>query len=251
MVWPRSWAPTRHSCSMTSSSRDCYNHTFCFEKFPMEGWVAWMNLYRVRGLPSPGPSCCCLLWPRVSCGLWVQRVHRAPREGQDQEAGPQPHRHCAGLLRTLPCAPAIAERRLPAPPGTVALRSVSSQLITARWPSPASTAWLIPSSSTASSTQGARSDVAKALHHLLRLASNKPQEMANASLTLRPRHFQEEQRGQGRGKWLGGSSACPGGPGAAEDAAAGTVNSNPAVEALLLPSNLHSLPFWPSVCNCM
>uniref|UniRef100_UPI003F77841D G-protein coupled receptor 4,Soluble cytochrome b562 n=1 Tax=Homo sapiens TaxID=9606 RepID=UPI003F77841D len=27
--------------------RDRYNHTFCFEKFPMEGWVAWMNLYRV------------------------------------------------------------------------------------------------------------------------------------------------------------------------------------------------------------
>ncbi|KAK1154495.1 G-protein coupled receptor 4-like [Acipenser oxyrinchus oxyrinchus] len=27
--------------------RDRYNHTFCFEKYPMEGWVAKMNLYRV------------------------------------------------------------------------------------------------------------------------------------------------------------------------------------------------------------
>lgn len=73
--------------------------------------------------------------------------------------------------------------------------------------------------------------------------------MANARHPGDPAHFQEEQRGQGRGSWLGGSSACPGGPGAAEDAAAGTVKfSNPA-EALLLPSNLHSLPFWPSVCK--
>ncbi|XP_069062094.1 G-protein coupled receptor 4 [Pleurodeles waltl] len=26
---------------------DRYNHTFCFEKYPMEDWVAWMNLYRI------------------------------------------------------------------------------------------------------------------------------------------------------------------------------------------------------------
>ncbi|XP_078517016.1 G-prodeshotein coupled receptor 4 isoform X1 [Lissotriton helveticus] len=26
---------------------DRYNHTFCFEKYPMEEWVAWMNLYRI------------------------------------------------------------------------------------------------------------------------------------------------------------------------------------------------------------
>ncbi|XP_066560022.1 G-protein coupled receptor 4 [Amia ocellicauda] len=27
--------------------QDRYNHTFCFEKYPMEDWVAWMNLYRI------------------------------------------------------------------------------------------------------------------------------------------------------------------------------------------------------------
>ncbi|MBN3319058.1 GPR4 protein, partial [Atractosteus spatula] len=27
--------------------KDRYNHTFCFEKYPMEDWVAWMNLYRI------------------------------------------------------------------------------------------------------------------------------------------------------------------------------------------------------------
>ncbi|XP_005991646.1 G-protein coupled receptor 4 [Latimeria chalumnae] len=26
---------------------DRFNHTFCFERYPMEYWVAWMNLYRI------------------------------------------------------------------------------------------------------------------------------------------------------------------------------------------------------------
>lgn len=119
--------------------RDRYNHTFCFEKFPMEGWVAWMNLYRVFvGFLFPCGAAC------------PPSARRRPRSrGWPSASSPS----CWSASHPTTCSCSLAVPSTWATPGTAALRNGSSRHTTAPWPSPASTVWPTPSS-TALSMRG-------------------------------------------------------------------------------------------------
>ncbi|KAM5133594.1 G-protein coupled receptor 4 [Callospermophilus lateralis] len=164
--------------------RDRYNHTFCFEKFPMEGWVAWMNLYRV----FVG-----FLFPWALMLLSYRGILRAVRGSVSTER--QEKAKIKRLALSL-----IAIVLVCFAPYHVLLLSRSAVYLGRPWDCGFEERVFSAYHSSLAFTslncvadpilyclvnEGARSDVAKALHNLLRfLASDKPQEMANASLTL-------------------------------------------------------------------
>uniref|UniRef100_A0A2K6KZE6 G protein-coupled receptor 4 n=1 Tax=Rhinopithecus bieti TaxID=61621 RepID=A0A2K6KZE6_RHIBE len=164
--------------------RDRYNHTFCFEKFPMEGWVAWMNLYRV----FVG-----FLFPWALMLLSYRGILRAVRGSVSTER--QEKAKIKRLALSL-----IAIVLVCFAPYHVLLLSRSAIYLGRPWDCGFEERVFSAYHSSLAFTslncvadpilyclvnEGARSDVAKALHNLLRfLASDKPQEMANASLTL-------------------------------------------------------------------
>ncbi|XP_059522115.1 G-protein coupled receptor 4 [Myotis daubentonii] len=164
--------------------RDRYNHTFCFEKFPMESWVAWMNLYR---------ALVGFLFPWALMLLSYRGILRAVRGSVSTERQEKtkikrlalsliaivlvcfaPYhvlllsRSAAHLGRPWDCG--LEERVFPAYHSSLAFTSLNCVADPILY-------CLV--------NEGTRGDVARALHHLLRfLASDKPQEMASASLTL-------------------------------------------------------------------
>ncbi|XP_022440565.1 G-protein coupled receptor 4 [Monodon monoceros] len=164
--------------------RDRYNHTFCFEKFPMESWVAWMNLYRV----FVG-----FLFPWALMLLSYRGILRAVRGSVSTER--QEKAKIKRLALSL-----IAIVLVCFAPYHVLLLSRSAVYLRHPWDCGFEERVFSAYHSSLAFTslncvadpilyclvnEGARSHVAKALHNLLRfLASNKPQEMANVSLTL-------------------------------------------------------------------
>ncbi|XP_062996747.1 G-protein coupled receptor 4 [Elgaria multicarinata webbii] len=163
---------------------DRYNHTFCFEKYPMEDWVAWMNLYRVF---------IGFLFPWMLMLFSYQGILRAVRGNISTEKQEKakikrlslslivillfcfaPY-HVILLSRSAvylskPCDCSFEEKVFVAYHTSLAFTSLNCVADPILY---------------CFANEGARSDVAKALSTLVRfLTSSKPQEMANASLTL-------------------------------------------------------------------
>ncbi|KAM3829765.1 G-protein coupled receptor 4 [Vipera latastei] len=163
---------------------DRYNHTFCFEKYPMEEWVAWMNLYRVF---------IGFLFPWMLMLFSYQGILRAVRGNVSTEKQEKakikrlslsliaillfcfaPY-HLILLSRSTvylsrPCDCSFEEKVFVAYHTSLAFTSLNCVADPILY---------------CFANEGARSDVAKALSTLLRfLTSSKPQEMASASLTL-------------------------------------------------------------------
>ena len=164
--------------------RDRYNHTFCFEKFPMERWVAWMNLYRVFvGFLFP--------WAlMLLCYRGILRAVQSSVSTERQEKVKIKRLALSLIAIVLVCfAPyhALLLSRSAVYLGRPWDCGFEERVFSAYHSSLAFTSLNCVADPILYClvNEGARSDVAKALHNLLRfLASNKPQEMANASLTL-------------------------------------------------------------------
>ncbi|XP_075771360.1 G-prodeshotein coupled receptor 4 [Pelodiscus sinensis] len=163
---------------------DRYNHTFCFEKYPMESWVAWLNLSRVfLGFLVP--------WTlMLFCYQGILRAVRGNVSTERQEKA-KIKRLALSLIAILlvcfapyhlillsrsaaylrrPCDCSFEERVFAAYHTSLAFTSLNCVA------DPILYCFV---------NEGARGDVAKALASLRRfLASAKPQEMASASLSL-------------------------------------------------------------------
>ncbi|XP_038623562.1 G-protein coupled receptor 4 [Tachyglossus aculeatus] len=187
---------------------DRYNHTFCFEKFPMERWVAWLNLYRIfAGFLAP--------WALMLCSYQgILRAVRASVSTESQEKAKikrlalsliaivlacfAPY-HAILLSRSAaylgrPCDCGFEERVFGAYHSALAFTSLNCVA------DPILYCFV---------NEGARGDVAKALASVLRfLASAKPREMANASLSLET-PLAAKRAGAGPGP---GGRGRPGGP---------------------------------------
>ncbi|XP_070806326.1 G-protein coupled receptor 4 [Pituophis catenifer annectens] len=163
---------------------DRYNHTFCFEKYPMEEWVAWMNLYRVfLGF----------LFPWVLMLFSYQGILRAVRGNVSTEKQEKAKikRLSLSLIAILlfcfaPYHLILLSRSTVylSKPGDC---SFEEKVFVAYHTSLAFTSLNCVADPIlyCFANEGARSDVAKALSTLVRfLTSSKPQEMASASLTL-------------------------------------------------------------------
>uniref|UniRef100_A0A3Q3VUP2 G-protein coupled receptors family 1 profile domain-containing protein n=1 Tax=Mola mola TaxID=94237 RepID=A0A3Q3VUP2_MOLML len=61
--------------------QDRFNHTFCFEKYPMQDWVAWMNLYRTfMGFLAPWTAMLVAyrgILAAVRCNVSTERQEKA------------------------------------------------------------------------------------------------------------------------------------------------------------------------------
>ncbi|XP_069855312.1 G-protein coupled receptor 4-like [Dipodomys merriami] len=163
--------------------RDRYNHTFCFEKFPMEAWVAWMNLYRVFvGFLAP--------WAlMLLCYRGILRAVRASVSTERREKA-RIRRLALGLLAiALLCfAPyhALLLSRSAARLGRPGDCRLEERVFAAYHGSLAVTSLNCVADPILYCLvhDGARGDVARALHHLLRLlAGHPPREVTAAAAT--------------------------------------------------------------------
>ncbi|XP_048355303.1 G-protein coupled receptor 4 [Sphaerodactylus townsendi] len=165
---------------------DLYNHTFCFEKYPMEEWVAWMNLYRVF---------IGFLFPWVLMLFSYHGILRAVRGNisTEKEEKAKIKRLSLSLIAILlicfyiapyhvillsrstvylskPCDCSFEEKVFVAYHTSLAFTSLNCVADPILY---------------CFANEGARNDVAKALSTMVRfLASSKPKEMASASLSL-------------------------------------------------------------------
>ncbi|XP_043940888.1 G-protein coupled receptor 4 [Protopterus annectens] len=163
---------------------DRYNHTFCFEKYPMESWVAWMNLYRI----FVG-----FLFPWSLMLFSYVRILKAIRGNVSTE------RQEKAKIKKLALSLIIIVVFCFAPYHIILLSRSIAYLIApgdCSFEEKVFTAYHTSLAMTSLNcladpilycfvNEGARSDVTKAMSQIIRFfSSNKPRELSNASLSL-------------------------------------------------------------------